>query len=132
MRKFMVVQGRPGLLVGSPFSANRFIGQSKKVFEDGQMPNKLHERFYPIRQAVPFHRDIFKAAQKNMLWLIGVVTAKGPDEAMELASRLSKVPMPDRWVAPKKEEPKPAPQPQPELRYAYVTAESDEETEASD
>jgi len=87
MRKFMVIEGRPGLLVGSPFGANRFIGQSRKQWKDGEMPAKPHERYRPVVQAVPWHRDLLKPVRKGVLIEHGTVMATGPDAALKMVER---------------------------------------------
>ncbi|MFQ5425418.1 MAG: hypothetical protein ACE5F9_15745 [Phycisphaerae bacterium] len=83
MAKFMVVKGRKGLLVGSPFAANRFLGQAPIPFDYGDKPKRMIDRFEPTVQAVPYHRDIMKPVATGQIELLGVIEADGPDAAMK-------------------------------------------------
>jgi len=83
MSKFMVIKGRRGLLVGSPFAANRFIGQAPKALEYGQRPKRIFDRFDPVVQAVPYHSDLMKPVATGQLELLGIIEADGPDDALK-------------------------------------------------
>ena len=86
-KRYMVVKGRKGQLVGSPFSANRFIGQAPKNWPDGEMPKRKADRYQPVIQVIPWHADVLKPVRKGCLTELATVMAESPDAALKAVQK---------------------------------------------
>lgn len=70
MRKYLLVKGKKGRLVGNPFKPKGFVGQRQLYFEKGKVPKKRGDHFEPCLEVVPKHRHLNKALLRGSLEVV--------------------------------------------------------------
>jgi hypothetical protein len=84
MRKYYLVRGKKGILVGDPWRPHGFIGQKKVKLADGEkMAERAGDRYEPCLAVVPKHREIAKPLKKGRLEVVEEFTAKNFMDACE-------------------------------------------------
>jgi len=96
MRKFYLVRGVKGILVGDPWRPQGFIGQTQLRFAKGELPKCARDRFEPCLAAVPHHPEVMKPLAKGHLEVVEEFWAKNIKEAFAKrdAYQVSKPPPP--------------------------------------
>ena len=88
MRKYYIVKGKPGVLVGDPTAPGRFIGQRKLSFTDGY-PKRLADRYEPQFAAAPKEPTILKAFANGSLEKVKEVVAGSLGEVRQEAMKMN-------------------------------------------
>jgi len=83
LKRYMVVEGVPGVLVTSPVS-DSFVGQMRKHFADGEpVPASRGEHFTPTVVTLEQHPHLVKAVRTGQLKQHGqAVLAENADAAL--------------------------------------------------
>lgn len=83
MRKYYLVRGKKGVLVGDPWKQHGFIGQAPVHFEKGQLPKLAADRWKPCLAVIPKHPEVFKPLQRKQLEIVKEFQANNIKEAMK-------------------------------------------------
>ena len=93
MNRYMVLEAVAGVLVSDPHTEvpNRYIGQTKKSYEECLKADTFVEMFTPGRAVRKYHQHLVKAVSRGALKQLGeYVYADSPDDALASISSKSK------------------------------------------